>query len=183
MSNENRGAEWKVGLFIAIGIVIITVMAVIFGKLGTGLQSFYDVRAEFPDASGLLKGAEVRMAGARIGFAGGAPELVDGRYAVTVLLRIRDGVKIPKNATFTVDTSGLMGDAFVDIAIPEHPDGQMLTNGAMVMGVRKEGISDLAARGSAVMIELQKRLAELEDPIRDIRSHKRDCPPPLATMR
>ena len=50
MSNQHRGAEWKVGLFIAIGIAIIAVMAVVFGKLGTGLQSFYDVTAEFPDA-------------------------------------------------------------------------------------------------------------------------------------
>jgi phospholipid/cholesterol/gamma-HCH transport system substrate-binding protein len=171
MSNQHRGAEWKVGLFIAIGIIIITVMAVVFGKLGTGLQSFYDVKVEFPDASGLLKGAEVHLAGARIGFASEAPELVEGRYAVTVTLRIREGVKIPKNAKFIVDTSGIMGDAYVDISIPERPDTQVLANGAMVLGFRKEGMGDLMARGSGVMIELQKRLAELEDPIKNVREN------------
>jgi len=171
MSKEHRGAEWKVGLFIATGIAIITVMAVIFGKLGTGLQSFYDIKAEFPDASGLLKGAEVRLSGARVGFASDAPQLVDGRYAVTVALRIREGVKIPKNARFIVDTTGLMGDAYVDVSIPERPDTQLLQSGAMVLGVRKEGMSDLVVRGSSVMVELQKRLAELEDPIKDVREH------------
>ncbi len=171
MSNQQRGAEWKVGLFIAIGIAIIAVMAVTFGKLGTGLQTFYGVKVEFPDASGLLKGGEVRMAGARIGFASEAPELAEGRYAVVVTLRIREGVKIPKNSKFTIDTSGLMGDAYVDIALPDHPDTQVLTDGAMIFGTRKEGISDLAARGSAVMVELQKRLAELEAPIKDVRDN------------
>jgi ABC-type transporter Mla subunit MlaD len=169
MSNESRGAEWKVGLFIAIGIAIISFMAVKFGKLGTGLQKFYNVQAEFPDASGLLKGGEVRMAGARIGFAEEAPELIEGRYAVTVPLRIRDGVKIPKNAKFTIDTSGLMGDAYVAVTLPKDPDPQVLGEGSQIVGSRVEGLSDLTAKGGDVMIELKKRLQELEDPIKDVR--------------
>lgn len=169
MSNDNRGAEWKVGLFIAIGLAVIAIMAVTFGKLGTGLQKFYEVQVEFPDASGLLKGGEVRMAGASIGFAKQAPELVENRYAVVVNLRIREGVKIPKNAKFTVASSGLMGDAFVDVMLPADPSPELLGNGSQVVGTKVKGLSDLTADGGDVMLELKKRLQELEDPIKDVR--------------
>ncbi len=169
MSNESRGAEWKVGLFIATGLAIIAVMAVTFGKLGTGLQKFYEVHVEFPDASGLLKGGEVRMAGASIGFAKQAPELVEGRYAVTVPLRIREGVKIPKNASFTVASTGLMGDAYVAVMLPADPDPVLLTEGSQILGTKVKGLSDLTADGGDVMLELKKRLQELEDPIKDVR--------------
>jgi phospholipid/cholesterol/gamma-HCH transport system substrate-binding protein len=169
MSNENRGTEWKVGLFIAIGLMIVTVMAIKFGKLGSGLKKFYIVHAEFPDASGFLKGGEVKMAGAPIGFAEEAPTLVEDRYAVTVPLRIRDGVKIPKNATFTIESSGLMGDSFVAVALPKEPVAEILSSGDKVVGVRTQSLSDLTAKGGDVMLELKKRLEELEAPIKDVR--------------
>lgn len=169
MTKQSNGAEWKVGIFMAFGIALIAFMAVKFGKLGTGLQKFYNVQVEFPDASGLLKGGEVRMAGARIGFAKEAPELVEGRYAVHVPLRIREGVKIPKNATFTIDTSGLMGDAYVAVVLPSSPSEEMLIDGAQITGNRVKALSDLTAEGGDIMGELKKRLQELEDPIKDVR--------------
>jgi ABC-type transporter Mla subunit MlaD len=169
MSNENRGTEWKVGLFIAIGLAIIAVMAIKFGKLGAGLQKFYTIHVEFPDASGFLKGGEVKMAGAVVGFAQEGPTLVEGRYAVTVPLRIREGVKVPQNAVFTIESSGMMGDAFVSIALPKEPVAALIQDGDRFVGARVKGFNDLAAGASDVMVELKKRLEELEEPIKDVR--------------
>ena len=54
MTNESRGIEWKVGLFMLIGLGVIAFMAIKFGRLSQGLQKYYVVTAEFPNASGLL---------------------------------------------------------------------------------------------------------------------------------
>jgi ABC-type transporter Mla subunit MlaD len=170
MTNESRGIEWKVGVFMLIGLGLIAFMAVKFGKLSQGLKKYYYITAEFPNASGLLKGADVYLAGARVGFTADAPQLIDGRYAVEVVLKLKEGVKIPRGSTFLISSSGFLGDAFVSINPPTTPDpNDLLKNGERVIGTRLEGFGDLTAKGGDVMDELKKRLKELEEPIKDIR--------------
>ena len=170
MNEQHRGTEWKVGLFLLIGIFIIAALSVKFGKLGQGLQKFYTLSAEFPNASGLLKGGDVLMFGARVGFAQEAPALVEGRYAVTVPLRIRAGVKIPKGAVFIIGSSAMMGDAYVSIELPPNPDMTvLLQDGDAIVGTRIKGLSELTAESGGVIEEMKKRLQELEKPIKDVR--------------
>ena len=170
MKNESRGIEWKVGVFMLVGLGLIAFMAVKFGKLSSGLKKYYNITAEFPNASGLLKGADVYMAGARVGFTADAPELIEGRYAVEVQLKLKDAVKIPRGSAFIISSSGFLGDAFVSINPPSNPNLEdVLKNGEYVVGTRVEGLGDLTAKGSEVMTELKKRLQELEEPIKDIR--------------
>ncbi len=170
MTNDSRGIEWKVGIFMLIGLGVIAFMAIKFGKLSQGLKKYYNIAAEFPNASGLLKGADVYMAGARVGFTADAPELIEGRYAVEVQLKLKDGVKIPHGSTFLISSSGFLGDAFVSINPPSNPDmNDLFTDGEKVVGKRLEGIGDLTQKGGDVMDELKKRLQELEAPIKDIR--------------
>ena len=171
MTNESRGIEWKVGIFMLIGLGVIAFMAIKFGRLSQGLKKYYVITAEFPNASGLLKGADVYMAGARVGFTADAPELIEGRYAVEVELKIKDGVKIPRGSAFLISSSGFLGDAFVSINPPETPDlNDILRDDEYVIGTRLEGLGDLTAKGGDVMDELKKRLQELEAPIKDISS-------------
>ncbi len=170
MNEQYRGTEWKVGLFILIGICLIAFLSVKFGKLGQGLEKFYAINVEFPNASGLLKGGDVLMFGARVGFAKDAPMLVEGRYAVTVPLRVRAGVKIPKGAIFIIGSSGMMGDAYVSIELPPNPDmNTLLQDGDNVVGTRIKGITELTAESGGVIEEMKKRLQELEQPIKDVR--------------
>ena len=170
MKDESRGIEWKVGIFMLLGLGVIAYMAIAFGKFSQGLKKYYMVTVEFPNASGLLKGADVNMAGARVGFTADAPTLIEGRSAVRVVLKIRDGIKIPRASSFLVSSSGFLGDAFVSINPPVNPDmTKIFKNGDTVIGTRLEGFGDLAAKGGDVMDELKKRLQELEAPIKDIR--------------
>ncbi len=169
MKNESRGIEWKVGLFMLIGLGVVTFMAMTFGKFGQGLKNSYSITVEFPNASGLLKGADVNMAGARVGFTAAAPVLIEGRSAVRVVLKIRGGVKIPRASSIIISSSGFLGDAFVSINPPVNPDmADIFKNGDSVKGTRLEGFGDLAVKGADVMDELKKRLQELEGPIKDI---------------
>jgi phospholipid/cholesterol/gamma-HCH transport system substrate-binding protein len=81
MNPERRTAEIYVGLFLAIGFAVIAVMVVKFGKLGRGFKEFYEITVQFPNASGLVKGADVLMAGARIGNAATDPRTPGARAA------------------------------------------------------------------------------------------------------
>jgi ABC-type transporter Mla subunit MlaD len=170
MNENSRGAEWKVGLFLIIGIGIAAAMAFKFGKVGQGFKKYTTIVAEFPNASGLLKGANVYLSGARVGFTDDAPELIEGRYAVRVILKINAGIKIPRASSFTISSAGFLGDSFVSINPPPNPKpDDVLNDGDYVVGTRMEGLGDLTVKGGDVIDELKKRLSELESPIKDIK--------------
>jgi phospholipid/cholesterol/gamma-HCH transport system substrate-binding protein len=169
MSNSNRGTEWKVGLFIVIGLVVLAGMAIKFGKVGGGLKKFYTITVEFHNASGLLKGNDVYLAGDRVGYAEQAPSLIEGKFAVQVPLRIREGVRIPKSARFLIGSSGLMGDAYVGVDVP--PDAnfdEVYQDGDYVMGSRIKGLGDLTSDAASTLEELRKRLQDLRNPIKEV---------------
>src|SRR4029077_1234559 len=119
MSQEERGLEAKVGLFVFLGLATLAMLVVQFGRIGEGFKTYYPLTVRFNDASGLLKGSDVLLAGAKIGNVAGGPHLVVAGEGVAVPLRIFDYVKIPTGSKFTVGSSGLLGDRFVAVTMPE----------------------------------------------------------------
>ena len=83
------------GIFVAVGLAILAALVVQFGRLGEGFKTYYALTVRFPDASGLLKGSDVLLAGAKIGRVSGGPRLVQSGQGVEVPPRIVDYVKVP----------------------------------------------------------------------------------------
>lgn len=163
MNTETKGLEWKVGLFLLLGLVIISVMAIKFGKVGQGLTKYYKLQVEFANASGLLKDADVFLSGARVGYVHGPPALIKGRYAVRVELRIEADIKVPRGSIFSIKSAGFMGDTAVAIETPLNPDStNVYADGEQVNGELIPGFGELTAAGGDVMEEMKKRLIELQ---------------------
>src|SRR5215471_16248798 len=118
MNRRERGLEFKVGIFVFVGLAMLGALVVQFGRLGDGFKTYYPLTVRFNDASGLLKGTDVLLAGARIGKVAGGPRLVREGNGVAVPLKIYDYIKIPEESKFTVGSSGLLGDRFVNVTMP-----------------------------------------------------------------
>lgn len=164
METTSRGTEWKVGFFLLVSIILTAALAIYFGKLGTGLEKHYEIAVEFDNADRLLGGADVYLSGSRVGFVSRAPELILGRYAVKVGIKIKDHIKLPKKCKIVVNSAGLMGDVSVSIN-PEKdatPD-DAIEPGAYIVGTRQEGFGDLVPKGGDVMDELKNRLIEFKE--------------------
>src|SRR3954462_13488096 len=116
MATQNRGLEFKVGAFVFVGLALLAALVVQFGRVGEGFKTYYALTVRFSDASGLLKGSDVLLAGAKIGRVSGGPRLVKAGNGVEVPLRIYDYVNIPAGSKFSVGSSGLLGDRFVNVA-------------------------------------------------------------------
>ena len=67
MSEGERGIEAKVGAFVFVGLAALAALVVQFGRIGEGWKTYYPLTVRFADASGLLKGSDVLLAGAKIG--------------------------------------------------------------------------------------------------------------------
>src|SRR5262245_4760631 len=113
-----KGVEFFVGLFLLIGFGVIALMIVRFGAAGQGIEKRYTLRVRFPNASGLVKGSKVLLSGADVGDVSQAPTLTGENYEVEAGLSIRKSVKIPRTSIFQIRTSGMLGDAYVDVLPP-----------------------------------------------------------------
>ena len=180
MSKEQQGLEIKVGLFVLIGLVAIAIMAVQFGRLGQGLAKFYRLTVEFPNASGLFKDADIRLAGAKIGHVAETPQPIPGHVdCVSVLLNIQDSIRFPVNSTFTVGSSGLLGDKFVLVSPPKYFDPkkfdakdpkQTIPDGAWLKGTDVVDIADLMEPGKAALDKMAARLDDLQSVLVDVKT-------------
>ena len=133
-----------------------------FGRLGEGFKTYYALTVRFTDASGLLKGSDVLLAGARIGKVAGGPRLVREGAGVAVPLKIYDYVKVPEGAKFTVGSSGLLGDRFVDVRPPPGEPKAYLPPNAYIDGTRETGISDLTKQGGALVTDLRGTVQKID---------------------
>jgi ABC-type transporter Mla subunit MlaD len=109
----------------------------------------------FADASGLLKGSDVLLAGAKIGRVSDGPHLVREGQGVAVPLRIYDYVKIPAGSKFSVGSSGLLGDRFVNVTMPAGKPTGFVPKNAEIEGTRETGIDDLTKAGGELVTDLR----------------------------
>src|SRR3989442_136197 len=155
MNRHERGLEFKVGVFVFAGLAMLGALVVQFGRLGEGFKAYYALTIRFSDASGLLKGSDVLLAGARIGKVSGGPRLVGEGNGVDVPLKIYDYIKIPDGSKFTVGSSGLLGDRFVNVTMPPGPLKAYLSPNAHISGARETGIDDLTREGGALVNDMR----------------------------
>ena len=153
--HSDKGLELKVGGFVLVGLGVLAALLVQFGRIGEGFQHYYGLLVKFPDASGLLKGSDVLLAGAKIGHVSGGPRLAESGQGVEVPLRIFDFVKVPAGSRFTVGSSGLLGDRFVAVSVPARITQEFVPKNGVIEGTRETGLDDLTKEGGALVTDLR----------------------------
>ena len=161
MARHERGLEFKVGAFVFVGLSILAALIVQFGRLGEGFKKTYSLTVRFSDASGLLKGSNVLLAGAKIGRVADGPRLAKEGQGVAVPLEIYDFVKIPAGSKFMVGSSGLLGDRFVSVTMPPGKPTAYIEKNAAIDGTRETGMDDLTREGGHLVEDLRGAVASI----------------------
>lgn len=157
MFKRDKTIEMRVGLFVLVGFLVTSATVVYFGRLGQGLQKFYDLQVDFPNASGLLDGSDVLLGGARIGYVSGLPEVLPNMQGVAVKMKVHDNVKLPAGSRFIIGSSGLLGNRFVDVLVDPKTDlSVLLEPGSTVKGQRETGIEDLTRESSEMLADARQ---------------------------
>ena len=163
-SSESSVLEFRVGLFVLVGLVVIGYMVISVGRGSNGLKTYYPVTLELPNASGLLKNSKVLLAGATVGSAD-RPEVLPSGLGVKVPLLIDSQIHIARNARVVVGSSGLMGDRYVDVIAPTQEEGGFYQAGDTIRGTRASGMDDLEAEGGKLVGDLRATVANLNGTI------------------
>ncbi|WP_027360000.1 outer membrane lipid asymmetry maintenance protein MlaD [Desulforegula conservatrix] len=106
--------EFTVGLFMLIGIISISYMAIKLGKMEMMDTDYYFLKARFQSVSGLKKGASVEMAGVEVGRVGDIAFDAKKQDAI-VTLKITNTIPVSSDVIASVKTAGLIGDKFIKL--------------------------------------------------------------------
>jgi phospholipid/cholesterol/gamma-HCH transport system substrate-binding protein len=154
-NQTEKTLELKVGVFVFVGLAVLAALVIQFGRVGEGFKTYYGLTVRFPDASGLLKGSDVLLAGAKIGRVSEGPRLARSGQGVDVPLRIYDYIKVPAGSKFSVGSSGLLGDRFVAVTMPPGEPTDFIAKNSAIDGTRETGLDDLTREGGLVMGDLR----------------------------
>ena len=127
---ENKRLEWKVGLFVFIGLVVLAVLLIQFSKGASLFRGTYELQLHAGNVGGLKSRSGVLLAGVQVGVVNGIELAPDGK-SVTILLKIYKENVIYSDARFVIEQSGFLGDQYVAI-VPGLNQGPVLTDHAVV---------------------------------------------------
>ncbi len=104
--------EARVGIFVLLGLIVLTFFTFRVSKWGLIAEKGYRLTVDFDTAAGLEPKSDVKMAGVPIGKVEEI-ELVGNR--ARLVLRIRQGIRIPIDSVGSIQTQGLLGEKYVEI--------------------------------------------------------------------
>ena len=111
---KKASIETAVGIFVLAGILCVAYLTVKLGKMELMGDNYYTLYANFTSATGLKSGANVEMAGVRIGQIeeiGLEPVMNVAR----VKMKIEKGIELSTDVIASVKTAGLIGDRYLSL--------------------------------------------------------------------
>lgn len=114
--NKDTGSNWKLGMFVVIGLVLFVITIYFVGKQQNLFGDTFNLKSQFKTVSGLKVGNNVRFSGINVGTVSEI-ELINDSTVVVSLLMEEDVQKyIKKDAMASIGSDGLMGDKVLTIS-------------------------------------------------------------------
>ncbi len=134
---KSKNIEIWVGIFMILGLVALTVLAVQVSNAGSGSGESFRVYAKFSNVGGLNEKAPVMIGGVRIGRVGSISIDKENYRAVVALDISTHYDNLPIDTSATILTAGLLGAQFIglqpgaDDLYLEHGDSLEITQSAV----------------------------------------------------
>lgn len=163
---SQKRLEWKVGLFVVIGLVLLTALVINFTKSSSPFSKVYVLKLETSNVGGIIKGADVRMAGVSIG---NVKTIELGRNAtngvkVEVALEIYQRYEIHQSALFIIESQGFLGDQFISV-IPQGIEGALLKDGDVVYAEPPFNLQEVARSAAGLLRRVDDTAAQLNNAV------------------
>lgn len=164
---DKKRLEWKVGLFVFIGLAVLIVLLVQFSK-GTSLFTpTYDLYLRAKNVGALKSKTSVLMAGVPIGTVSDIALVPEGTN-VTITLKIFKQYVIHKDARILIEQSGFLGDSYVTI-VPTRNEGEVWQPGDHPTAEEPFSLQEVARSAAGFLQRVDETTKKLEDAISDVR--------------
>jgi phospholipid/cholesterol/gamma-HCH transport system substrate-binding protein len=168
MAQNTKSLEFKVGIFVFIGIMILSWFIFRIGdvKLTT---SGYHLRVLFGFANGIKIGAPVRVAGVD---KGEVKEIklthsADGKPTVFIRIWLEGDTQIPVDSRAWVNTLGLLGEKYLEI-IPGKDYNKILVADGLLVGEDPTSVQEVTDLAKDIALQVKDTLSTLNSVLTDM---------------
>jgi phospholipid/cholesterol/gamma-HCH transport system substrate-binding protein len=161
--------EFKVGLFVLIGLVLLGLMLLQFSKGASVFRSTYDLKLRASNVSGLKKRADVLMSGVKVGSVSEIQLSPSGR-SVLLTLTIYSNYRIHKDARFAIEQAGFLGDQYVSIS-PQENVAEIYRDGDETWADPPFNFQEVARSASSLVQRVEETSIELNQTMAEVRSN------------
>jgi phospholipid/cholesterol/gamma-HCH transport system substrate-binding protein len=124
----------RTSIVIAIAAAVLAALVLLLIVSQSYSRHRLHAKCYFQDAQGLRAGAQVRLAGVVVGSVTGVrvrPDLRDHPAEVEMLISTSYDLKIPEDAVASLETAGVLGEAFVEIDLQQVPGRPLIDGGVL----------------------------------------------------
>lgn len=114
--NKESGFQWKLGMFVMIGLVLFVATIYFVGKQKNLFGSTFHLKSNFRSVSGLEVGNNVRFSGINIGTVSEIELITDSSVVVNIVIKDEVRKFIKTDAIASIGSDGLMGDKVLTIS-------------------------------------------------------------------
>jgi len=161
-TNKSK-SEFKAGIFIilSIALLIFTVLWIRYFAVKPSMN----IIAAFKNPGPIARGLPVYFQGVNVGKVDKVRFSDDFKYTLVYIEIYYEGLKLPSNSTARVESQGITGQKYLEIAYPANPSQVYLTNNATIYGEQAFGIAELQRMlGEQIKSgRLQKIINEFEE--------------------
>ena len=154
--------ELKVGIFVFIGLVILTAF-ILSMKDFKNLAAGYEVNFIFNFANGVKIGAPVRFAGVDVGEIKEINFITtpdDPKPKVRIVGSVKKEIKVPVDSTVWVNTLGLLGEKYIEI-MPGKDYGNVLFAKQTLVGVDPIPMQEVSVLARDIAKHLDESLTRI----------------------
>jgi phospholipid/cholesterol/gamma-HCH transport system substrate-binding protein len=158
--------EWKVGLFVLIGLVLLAGLLLEFSKGLTFGRAGYYILLRAENAGSLKTKAQVLMSGVQVGTVTDIRLAPSGKY-VTITLRIFSTFRIYKDARFVIEQQGFLGDQYIAI-VPTKNEGDTYNDGDVAKAEAPFNLQEFTRSASGFITRIDETVKRLNDALADV---------------
>ncbi len=165
-TSESRRMETMVGLFVLLGLAVISVLIFAIAEKQHLFERRLKVAVQFSRVSGLKVGSPVRLAGLEVGSVESLDFAPDGRVQGILAIQARYAEQIRGDSIATISSVGVLGDKSVEISIgskttaPLRDGSEMQTKDPVDVAELIDQVTPMAVKVDDILTYLSKITAE-----------------------
>jgi len=168
MAQNTKSLEFKVGVFVFVGLVILCWFIFRIGDVKL-TASGYHLRIMFGFANGIKIGAPVRVAGVD---KGEVKEIklthsTDGKPTVFIRIWMDGDTQIPVDSRAWVNTLGLLGEKYLEI-IPGQDYNKLLVADSLLVGEDPTSVQEVTDLAKDIALQVKDTLNTLNSVLTDM---------------
>jgi len=145
--------EARVGIFVLLGLLVLTFFTFRVSKWGLIAEKGYRLTVDFDTAAGLEPKSDVKMAGVPIGKVEEI-QLVGNR--ARLVLRVREGIRIPIDSVASIQTQGLLGEKYVEILPGKDVQRNLPAGGQIANTLTPTNLDEMVRKLSSIGDDVKK---------------------------